>query len=191
MSSWVSLTNDQNHQKAMMSLIHNPLNVKDRFVCGRWVLWQVLLLHNVIRCGVNGAISSSRHPPPQAPVWAGAHYTPGHHTHCTHPQGIIRHLYHIPWSRNICTIPSIVCEASCHPVIWSFSHPVIQSFCHPIIPSSHHPIIPSSNHLVIHSRLSHHHVISTCPQTNWLTDEHTTLGSTGLLRRQIYKALCF
>ena len=32
--SWsLSLTNDQHHQKAMMSLIHNPLNVKDRFVC--------------------------------------------------------------------------------------------------------------------------------------------------------------
>ena len=73
--------------KQMTSLLHNPLNVRDRFV---WLLgvvtwlWQVLLLHTVIRCGVNGAISSSAtHHHSCSQCGMVAHYSPGHHTHCT------------------------------------------------------------------------------------------------------------
>ena len=73
--------------KQMTSLLHNPLNVKDRFV---WLLgvvtwlWQVLLLHTVIRCAVNGAISSSAtHHHSCSQCGMVAHYSPGHHTHCT------------------------------------------------------------------------------------------------------------
>ena len=61
----------------------------------------------------------------------------------------------------IYTIWSIVCEASCHPVIWLSIHPVIPSSGHPDFPSSCHPVIQSTVIL-----LSHHHVISTCPRTN-------------------------
>ena len=61
------------------------------------------------------------------------------------------------------TIWSIVCEASCHPVIWSSGHTVIQpsppyirsyghmviwSFSHLVIRSSS-PVLRSSSHLVI------------------------------------------
>ena len=117
-----------------------------------------------------------------------------------HYSALTKYLYEINWCKMKYTIRSIVCEASCHLVIQSNVHLVNRSSCHlvsrlsghPVIQSSGYPIyliILSSWHLVICSfghlviRSSHYNVILTCPRTDWLTDWHTTLGSTGLLRR--------
>ena len=50
-------------------------------------------------------------------------------------------------NNNKYTIWSIVCEASCLPVIWSCSHPVLLSSGHQVILSSGHPIIMSFQHV--------------------------------------------
>ena len=82
------------------------------------------------------------------------------------------------------TIQSVVCEASCHPVIQSLGHSVTRSLVHLVtrILSSCHPVILSSCLPVIMS--SFYPVISVLNSTCTLTDGHTTLGPTGLLRRQ-------
>ena len=89
------------------------------------------------------------------------------------------------------TIRSIVCEASRHPVIWSSGQSVIHSFVHPVIWSSNDLIIWSSSHLVIQSsghpviRSSSHPIIPSSCHFNTSTNEQTTSGPTGVLRRQI------
>ena len=81
-----------------------------------------------------------------------------------------------------------VIQLSSYQVIKSSGHLVIQSSVHPVIQSSRHFLILSSCHLVMRSsgnsvilssrqpiimlfahHSSHHHVISTCSRTNWLT----------------------
>ena len=85
------------------------------------------------------------------------------------------------------TIWSTVCEASCHLVIWSFGHLVIWSIVHLVIWSFGHSsfgqlvirVIQSFGHSVIQS---YGHSVTIF---NIATDRRTTLGSPGLLRRQI------
>ena len=57
--------------------------------------------------------------------------------------GLLGHLQHnrVSYQQSKYTIWSLVCEASCHLVIWSFSHLVIQSSGHPVNRSSHHHVI--------------------------------------------------
>ena len=102
------------------------------------------------------------------------------------------------------TIRSIVCEASCHPVTQSFGHLIIQSFGHSftqslghlvtwvtrslgqsVTQSLGHLLTWSLGHLVTRS-LGHYVILSFCfNNANWLTNWYTTLGLTGLLRRQL------
>ena len=95
----------------------------------------------------------------------------------------------IPYGQSSAKIPVIM--SSGHlviwPAIWSSGHLVIRSSSHPLTwsssKSSSHPVIQSSSHTVIKS--SGHLVIFNITTNGW-TNGHTTLGLTGLLRRQKY-----
>ena len=82
-------------------------------------------------------------------------------------------------------------QSSCHPVIQSFNHSVIwslsKSLGHSVTWSLGHSVTWSLGHLVTWSlgHLSYCHIcLEFNMLTNGRTDGWTTLGSTGLLRRQ-------
>ena len=108
-------------------------------------------------------------------------------------------MKNIPYGQSSAKLP--VMMSTCHPVFWSTGHLVIRSSGHQvirspghqvissqIIRSSGHDVIMSSFHYVImssgHPVIQSFVVIIIFQHCYIQTDGWTTLGSTGLLRRQ-------